>query len=196
MIMANTTNRMANTTSPETRDMMPGLKMVLDQLQKPYLVEKAGETKDIFVLIDNTLISAPLSPFIHTFNEYAGSTPTTSNLEAAPNSETEQGSTNSSSGNGANSVNFGTTPSKNNLTAPINNDDFNSAELDAETQLLLNQYMVKLNRLHASKIGDWGSSVRPLISKWLTWEAKKREKPARHPFCLPQQATGEGLAHR
>jgi hypothetical protein len=73
---------MANTTSQETRDMMPGLKMVLDELQKPYLVEMAGETKEIFVLSDNALISTPLSPFIHAFNEYARSATTTENLEA------------------------------------------------------------------------------------------------------------------
>jgi hypothetical protein len=79
------------------------------------------------------------------------------------------GINNSSSGDDANSENFGTTPSNNDSTTPSNDDDSIRAELDAKTQLLLNQYMAKLNYLYASKIGHWSSRVRPLISKWLTW---------------------------
>jgi hypothetical protein len=189
---------MANTTSQEMRDMMPGLEMVLDELQKPYLVEKAGETKDIFVLSNNALISAPLSPFIHAFNKYARSTPTTSNLEAAPNSGTEPRSTNSSSRDDANSENFGTTQSNNDLTAPSNGDDSNSAELDPETQLLLNQYLAKFNHLYLSKVGNWSSSVRRLISMWLTWEAQKGKSQLDTHFAYlnKQQATGKGLPRR
>jgi hypothetical protein len=179
---------MANTTSQEMQDMMLGLEMVLNELQKPYLVDKVGKTKEIFVLSDNALVSAPLSPSIHAFNEYARSPPTTSNLEAAPNSETEPGSTNNSSSNDTSSESFGTTPSNNDLMgAPSNNDDSDSAELDAETQLQLDQYMVKLNRLNASKIGNWSSSVRPLISKWLTWEAQKGKSQLDTHFAYPNK---------
>jgi hypothetical protein len=131
---------MANKISQETQDMMPGLKMALDELQKPYLVDKAGKTKEIFVLSDNiALLSPPLSPFIQAFEEYARFPPTTSNLEAAPNSETGLGSTNNSQL--ANSKNFGKTSSNNGSTAPSNDDDSDSAELDAKTQLQLDQSM-------------------------------------------------------
>jgi hypothetical protein len=80
---------MANKASQERQDMIPGLEMVLDELQKPYLVDKAGKTREISVLSNNALVSAPLSPFIHAFNKYPRFPPITSNLEAATNSKTE-----------------------------------------------------------------------------------------------------------
>ena len=60
---------MANTTSQEARDLMPGLETIRSELQEDYLVDKAGPTKGLFLLSDNALVAALLTPFLHALNQ-------------------------------------------------------------------------------------------------------------------------------
>jgi hypothetical protein len=59
-----------NTSSQRAKDMLPGFAAILDELAQPYLVERAGVMKGVFVLSGNAFVSTSNSAFFNAFNQY------------------------------------------------------------------------------------------------------------------------------
>jgi hypothetical protein len=137
---------MANTTSQEALDLMPGLETIRSELQEDYLVDKAGPTKGLFLLSDNALVAASLTPFLHALNQkclQSSQSALSSTASSICLDESDAGS----------------------------EDSLLSEPNDGENRV--DAFVQRMQSLYRSKVANWESHVEPYISQWLTWEAQR-----------------------
>ena len=179
---------MENVSSQKAKDLMPGITTIRDEVQQEYFIERAGETKGLFILSDNALVAASNLAFINALNGQDSSS-------SSPSSQLTSDETANETTVGAQAPESDDERSEPEQPEPQlpkedseDNDESSSSsqstsdeaskETAAETQATaqateIDEFVARMERLFAKRLSNWGTKWKPEIIRWLTWEAQQ-----------------------